>query len=488
MDVRCPQCETLYELDDEQVSNRPVTLKCSQCQHLFRLEGRVAISQENQRRWMIRRQGSGDILYLNSFEVLHEWIMKQEVHTDDEISRTGNKWVELGEIGEFTPLFQVVESITQLGADLEGRSDVSSIATRMTPDSSSSQPAAKPPIAEESSPRERVRTSIQYGGTDAPADGSGPMRTEDVTKKVGPRGPAPNELPPSPRADEEPTKRTGSSPRPAPQPGRTPSTTPGPSVAAGPPADPSEDEFAVDLSQEIDTAVAEPPPKSSGGLLVFLGILVLVAGGGYVWFFNPELIGRGASEEPDVVPIVEKEEKPPVDPEEALDGAIARALEAAESENDAIWTMWYETASEPFYVALDTAYAEADEASIDVELDEKVAEARRMLENGRLKQATTLFQQVLAREPNNPAAITGMGWTLLELGRAKEAAQRFQQSMDLDPAYGDAYIGLGSAQRRLGNLKAAYDAYDLYLGRFPRGAKASIASYQMSQLRKQLGM
>lgn len=482
MDVRCPQCETLYELDDEQVANRPVTLKCSQCQHLFRLEGRVAISQENQRRWMIRRRESGDILYLNSFEVLHEWIMKQEVHTDDEISRTGNKWVELGEVGEFTPLFQVVESITQLGADLDGRSDVSSIATRMKTQTPASNPAAKAPSPEQKKPRERVRTSIQYGGGAKPtdADRSGPMRAEDITKKVGPEGPAPSsELPPSPHADEdargddEPTQRTGSVPTPVP-----------PAVASA-----SEDDLVVDMSREIEVA-PEPSSEGSAGVMVFAVVILFVIGGGYLWLFQPELIGL-KPKEPDVVPIVQKEdpvEPPEVDPRESLEHAVTAAVRAAESENDAIWTMWYETASEPFYIALDTAYAAADEASVGFEIDDKISEARTLLENGRLNQANAIFQQVLAKQPNHPAAITGMGWTMLELGRTDEAVRRFKQAMSADPGYGDAYIGLGSAQRRRGKLQEAYDAYDLYLGRFPRGPKASIASYQMSQLRKQLGM
>jgi predicted Zn finger-like uncharacterized protein len=52
MDVRCPQCETLYEFDDAHFQKSgAVTLKCSNCGHVFRLEPEQNEPiQENQRR------------------------------------------------------------------------------------------------------------------------------------------------------------------------------------------------------------------------------------------------------------------------------------------------------------------------------------------------------------------------------------------------------------------------------------------------------
>lgn len=467
MDVRCPQCQTLYELDDEQVrSARPVTLKCSQCHHVFRLEGKSVVVQENQRRWMIRRKKSGDIVYLASLDNLHESIMRRECLKEDEISRTGNKWVVLGSISEFAPMFSVVDSISAMGG-----STISSIATEMPaavapPAETPSKPA---PAAESLMPtmpmapaRERVRTAIQFGGSTPPPQPA--QRTEDVTKKISGTGPQP---PVADIADE-----------------------PMPAVEASP-AD--ETSWTVDLEHEAEVSGSHPVQsrEARGGGMAWIGIiLVLAVAGGVAALVLPKLEAKSAGK---AVPIVKPEDpRPPqapvADPRADVDRAVAAALEAAYRQNDAVWTFWHETASAPFYVALDTAYTAADEASVGVELETQLKEARTALENGRLEQASRGFQQVLVKDPDNARAISGLGWALLELGRTQEAAKQFTKAIQANPDEGDAYIGLGTAHRQLGDLKKAHDAYDKYLGRFPRGPKASIASYQVEQLKKQLGL
>lgn len=464
MDVRCPQCQTIYELDDDQVGARSVTLKCSQCQHVFRLEGRNAIVQENQRRWMIRRQDEGDILYLNTFDRLHEWIMKQEVEKGDEISRTGDKWVVLGEIGEFMPMFQVVDSITKMEDELQDRNDISSIATRMS-ETPGTQPAQN---------RERIRTSIQYGNENSPeaSQRPSPQRAEDITKKV-----RPSQITPAGvlvDSDDEPT-------------------TPGPVRTDGTPvpvdAATSRDDWNIDLADEAETSGMYPsqPKRSRGiGLLLTIGLLGVLIAAAYSYLVE----GPTDSTAEKVVTIgkTNQSQTAEVDPQDVLDDAVTRALSAAHAENDARWTMWHDTASRPFYIALDTAYAAADEASVTVELEDALIDARIALENGKLEDASRKFQLVLAKNPGNPAATTGLGWALLELGRADQALAQFKLAVDRNPEFPDAYIGLGTAHRQLGDPKKAYDAYDLYLGRFPKGEKASIASYQMKQLKKQLGL
>ncbi len=41
MDVRCEKCKTEYELEDSRVTNKGVTVKCTQCGHLFRVRRRA---------------------------------------------------------------------------------------------------------------------------------------------------------------------------------------------------------------------------------------------------------------------------------------------------------------------------------------------------------------------------------------------------------------------------------------------------------------
>jgi Flp pilus assembly protein TadD len=81
-----------------------------------------------------------------------------------------------------------------------------------------------------------------------------------------------------------------------------------------------------------------------------------------------------------------------------------------------------------------------------------------------------------------------LGWAYLQEGDNNEAVVKFQRGLELDARNGDALIGLGSAERQRGNLEAAMRAYDLYLGRHPRGDKVSIAQYQLDALKRQLGL
>ena len=138
--------------------------------------------------------------------------------------------------------------------------------------------------------------------------------------------------------------------------------------------------------------------------------------------------------------------------------------------------------------ALGVATEEAENWAEGGGVDEKLVAAKRALERGRLKGALKLYKEVLVHDKRNVKAVTGLGWVYLEMGRYDQAATQFKRASDINSRHGDALIGLGTAERQRGNLKAAYNAYDLYLGRNPRGPKASIARYQLNELRRQLGM
>ena len=120
--------------------------------------------------------------------------------------------------------------------------------------------------------------------------------------------------------------------------------------------------------------------------------------------------------------------------------------------------------------------------------EQQLRDARVALENGRPAVANRLYRAALAEQPNNATAHAGLGWALLEQGDTEAAITQFQSTVRAHPDHGDTYIGLGTAYRQVGQLKEAFHAYDLYLGRFPRGEKASIAAYQVRELKKQLGM
>jgi predicted Zn finger-like uncharacterized protein len=252
MDVRCPQCDTLYEIDARQLRGGAATLRCSQCDHVFRLQTNAALSRENQRRWMVKNTTSGDILYFSGFDQLHEWILQGKVAKTDQVSRTGKVWQRLEAIGEFRPIFQAVESISSisashaaeqssaaersdLGEDGEAGSAAEGSAPSDRPDlerpepsrpaseqPAPNQPAPNQPAASQpapAKPRPKVKTSPQFGAQgpsardSSPAIASAPDLSESSRPEPNhtPVGPARSQTPPPPqRSAPSPDERAQS--------------------------------------------------------------------------------------------------------------------------------------------------------------------------------------------------------------------------------------------------------------------------------------
>lgn len=482
MDVRCPKCQTLYELDDTQVKSPIITLKCSQCQYVFRHESRHATVQENHRRWMVRKRKTGDILYCNAFDVLHQWIMSGQVSKRDSISRTGTKWMELGEIGEFQPVFQVVESISTLtGQPLP---EDSSIAVRKVSDSHAAQapepapaPPARMPTPAQGVPsgapgprnRERIRTELQFAPLNPP---------EEVTQRARPSrmtpGALPAPLPPNPRQLREERQ-----------------PTPAPTALGGTVETPwqiGDDVPHTHLTSEVTSQTALPPRSKAPWIVVGL----LVCGGlAYAGFTQGAFDGLMAPEAPTEVVALGNStgaQVPATDGAPPQTAAQTAPPQTAKQNASPELAEAIATSSPKVHHALGVAAQAGEVAAQTSSPDEKVEEARRVLERGRASQALGMFKEVLDVAPKHAGAVAGLGWCYIEMGRFDDAAANFRRAIDLDPRQGDALIGLGTAERQRGNLKSAYDAYDLYLGRFPKGSKTSIARYQLDALRQQLGL
>lgn len=518
MDVRCPQCQTLYELEERQLSSGAVTLKCSRCQHVFRFESGSRPVEENQRRWMINSSRDGAILYLNDFTDLHRWIMEKKVRRDDKISRTGDKWSTIGSIPEFAPIFIVVESIS----DLTGSPEDSHIATRVregtpasgagqaapssSPDDASAPRAEKAP-SKQSPERPRVKTEVQFpdaSGSMPVADA--PQRTpssEEQTRRERPRRPSrptPGDLPPRPGG--KPPVETGERTAPATS---SPAGKPEPNAS-----DTLEDDWSIgDTGQpgRVDKVSAEFPvatsSRSRAPMIALVLLLGLGGGAAALYFARPDLVeefvpglaqsdavvalGETTSDaQPDAASIVEGTDD--IDVDARIDNAYSAAFEAQSRREAELFEGAIFAIHQPLGQAVELATSTASKAAEGGLTDEKLADARSALERGRLSRAENLFEEVLEFEPRNANAIAGLGFIYLEKSNASRAATQFRRAIDLGGGDGSAFIGLGTAERQLDNPQAAYDAYDLYLGRFPRGEKASIARYQLEQLKKQLGM
>lgn len=527
MDVRCPQCGTLFEFDEEQMKGAVVTLKCSVCDHLFRLESKSPSIQENQRRWMVRNLQTGDVLYFSGFDVLHRWILEGKVGRTDEISRTGEKWTALSEIGEFMPIFQVVESIQHISNPAEVSPAAEDLALV------SSHEEGPPPEDQ----RARKRTMQQF--VERPPAPSPSASSEDFgSTSEFERAPIPTEAPPAPSASSTPSPRpetiapeahiADDAPVSRSQSGRVrldPRMSGGASgaepgeITHAPVADDS-DEWSLGAlgttleepqGETVDQAQAPASSTSGGrrwGLLLF--ILVVVVGGsgaGVFWLERDRLTAwwersfaassqtlseELATSEP-AAPTPSKEDAASDEPFvttpaiEPVHAALARGEAALSKEHARLFTQTQRAAAEKLAESVQRADARAERHARRGNIDLALSDAKRAYEDGKYERARSLYHDALDIDSRDAEATTGLAWSLLSLGRSGSAAAQFRRALSINERYEDAYIGLGRAERSQGNLEEALQVYETYLGRFPNGRKASIATYQRDQIREQLG-
>ncbi|RDV40074.1 hypothetical protein DV096_05815 [Bradymonadaceae bacterium TMQ3] len=485
MDVSCPQCQTLYEFDEAQLrSVGSVNLKCSQCDHLFRLEVPDELRDESQRRWMVRKASSGDVLYFWGFDELHRWIMNGEVEVHDAISRTGERWSELGTIGEFAPIFQAVASIAGLGRG-ERREPLEDRATQhfgpastpmrprrtTEPHHVATQPGVSPPrpVHQTPSPVRRARVTPSLASPEAP---SSPSLNLDAERFGAP-----------PAVEPTPTPRQS--------PGRAPHLSP---VA------PEEEDWSLgDLSvtQSGSQIVVAPERRSrrSRGPLLAAVLLVLALGAGIgAWYggtFDAWMKERSAVE----ASATSAEARSPLEAEEAAKKPLDRVRTRVGQAHDVARRAALAPVREAALSAAVQEVGVASERSERVarkaqrpDMEAVLASARRALQRGDAQSARARYHRAIELDETNPEAITGLGWALLELGSLDSSVAQFRRAIYRDATYGDAYIGLGRAERDRGNIGAAIEAYQTYLARLPDGPQASIARFQSEQLRRSSGL
>jgi len=114
MDVRCDKCGTEYEFDEARVGENGVTVKCTNCGHVFRVKRRVpsapaaASTTPGTREWIVKKP-DGQMIAFRELTTLQKWIVEGRINRDDEISRNGETWKRLGNIAELEPFFSVFE-------------------------------------------------------------------------------------------------------------------------------------------------------------------------------------------------------------------------------------------------------------------------------------------------------------------------------------------------------------------------------------------
>jgi serine/threonine protein kinase len=95
--------------------------------------------------------------------------------------------------------------------------------------------------------------------------------------------------------------------------------------------------------------------------------------------------------------------------------------------------------------------------------DHRLDEGNRLFNAGHYKEALSIYEHALQRDPDLVDAYQGKGNTLYSMGRYEEAIAAHEEALRRDPSCLSAYDGIGWAQRRLGRYKEALDIYDRLL-------------------------
>lgn len=167
MDVRCEKCQTEYELDESRLKPGGVTVKCTNCGHMFKIRKRASTNvgipttpatptpvvaappapepprskppskatppmpqaampraasnsdapmgitdapsgPSSQRQWLVRLE-NGETRTCSELATLQQWIVAGAVSRESLISRSGKTWKRLGDIAELSQYFVIAD-------------------------------------------------------------------------------------------------------------------------------------------------------------------------------------------------------------------------------------------------------------------------------------------------------------------------------------------------------------------------------------------
>jgi tetratricopeptide (TPR) repeat protein len=114
-----------------------------------------------------------------------------------------------------------------------------------------------------------------------------------------------------------------------------------------------------------------------------------------------------------------------------------------------------------------------------------VGRGDQLLKKGDLSGAQQAFQQAVTLRGTGSEANSGLGSALLAQGQTREAIPYLTRAAG--NGFAEASVALGDAYRKLGQKDAAVEAYETYLARLPKGARASYVKLQLEGLGQDVG-
>lgn len=196
MDVRCEQCGTEYEFDQNRVGPNGVTVKCTNCGNVFkvhrpdrrrrpipRASTTVGAGPEG-REWLVRRPDRQMIAF-RELTTLQKWIVEGRIGREDEISKNGETWKRLGNISELEPFFSVYEKAQALTRMIDQGAIIPPVPTRGSDVLPSFQ--AEPPEA----PLDALARLTGDGPRSAPTSSLGHRPLSGISERPVPPPPPP---------------------------------------------------------------------------------------------------------------------------------------------------------------------------------------------------------------------------------------------------------------------------------------------------------
>jgi predicted Zn finger-like uncharacterized protein len=492
MDVSCPRCRTEYELEDSRVPEEGVTVKCTQCAHVFRVKKKALVvtlpvkpeeaanaqsvgslpPAATTREWKVR-QLNGNIFTCRELTTLQKWIVEGKIMRDDEISLSGDTWKRLGNIPELASFFQVVEEAQRARA-LEALRTVSN---PNLPAITAPNPGAP-------------------GLTDTWREAQFKVPIAPVPELVVP--------PPAPPVTAPPQVQAPVPPPPAPA--ARPQEITQPHVAFNPKETQRQQQFSVPPPpmhyappkrievEEDDDELERKARGGSGGRWAALILLGLAAGGGAGYYFGVyvpdqerkavELKAEERAREEKAREDAAKAEREGFlagERKAAEERAAAEALAAAKADAGP------PDAGPPDAGPVDAGVADAgvqEKPNPKRSFDNYVAQGDRLRDREKPEAALDMYGRAADIFPERVEPIAGRGLALLDMGQVVPAEASFEAALKLNPRYGPAIMGLAEAFRMQGKKDSALQWYQKYLDVLPDGSEAEVARSNIERLKK----
>lgn len=503
MDVRCEKCRAEYVFRDDQVGEAGLAVRCSKCNHVFRVKKRVLVvtlpvkpgevdatppvsadelqrgaspsgipgwtppgGSDRPREWTLRKR-DGALYSFTEVSTLQRWVVESKALADEEVARQGGSWRQLGELEQLAPFFTLVEKAAratlagETPAEVSGRTPITAKLSR--PGDSSLTP---PPLRAGTPLPQRIDAFPGLGEKTLrePLFAKGPLQPEAVG--LG----RPEPLEESVTGSEGRVERF--QPEGAPTEGSwvigTAKSDTQPEFPSPPPLDQTQQTMPSAPSHPLPSRV---PPRRQAvprGVTVALVGMVAVVLGLLVW--SPPWVPfqfQGLKLRVKPPATAKRTMKTPPSPAtgQRVNPTTGQRADTSPAPQGG------PTAVTP--PASPAAGAAAPAGKIDAKT--LVADARREREASKPTRALEIYGRVLEAEPKNVNALAGRGECFLNLARQTQAEASFKEALAIDPKHGPAILGLADTYNFTNRQTDALNAYKKYLALYPKSPNAKAA-------------